>query len=391
MNGLILAINPGSSSIKFGLFDNQNDIVAELYRGAIKGIGSTPTFTIKTNNHCNTDDAQTLPPLTTKEDSYAFIVQWLSDNVKGIKITQVCYRLVHGGDKFSAAVTIDESVLKTLTSFIPLAPLHQPLALKAISVFMKKFPQALHIACFDTAFHRAMPEISQTFALPRYLHKQGIKPYGFHGLSFEYITQKMPEINAGKTPNRMVIAHLGSGASMCALREGESIATSMTFSPLDGLPMASRSGNIDANAVLYMIDQLNFSSQKVSEILNNQSGLLGLSGLSGDVEVLIKSTNDNAKFALDFFIHQVCRELGAMIATLQGLDALVFTGGIGSNSDEIRKRVCEQFEWFGISLETSANNRNEILISTRSSSIDVFSIKTDEELMMAQQVSTRKN
>lgn len=406
MNNLILAINPGSSSVKFGLFGSQANVVIGLCRGVIEGIGSnlkltirsTPSFDrdlglgqeIQDTDTCQLKNKNT-DKLATVDDAYELIEQWLSANVNPEQISQVCYRIVHGGDYFDAPVKVDEQVVSKLESLIPFAPLHQPFGLKAIKLFKKHFAKSRHFACFDTAFHRAMPKLAQSFSLPARFYKQGIKRYGFHGLSYQSIVEQLKEFEHGKLPHRVVIAHLGSGASMCALQRGKSIATSMSFSPLDGLPMATRCGSLDPSAVLYMIEQLKLSTSEVSNVLNNESGLLGLSALSGDVRELMKSDDTNAKFALDYYIYQVCRELGAMIGTLEGLDALVFTGGIGAHNHLIREIVCQKYTWLGILLEPTANSINESIISNSASSIKVYCIKTDEELMMAQLVSAGEN
>jgi len=391
LNNLILAINPGSSSVKFGLYNIEDGIDSAVCRGVIEGFGSNSSFTIKTNCRSDVELAMSIDKFQKKVasavDAYKLIVEWLSCNLMLQKIGLVCYRVVHGGNYFSAPVEINSTVLKKLTSLIPLAPLHQPIELEAVNLFMRHLSGSRHVACFDTAFHRTMPKVAQSFALPERMRELGIKPYGFHGLSYQFIVGKVAEVNKGSIPRRLVIAHLGSGASMCALLSGESISTSMSFSPLDGLPMATRCGELDASAVLYMIEELELSTSEVSDILNKQSGLLGLSGISGDVRVLMNSDSEKARLALDYYIHQICRELGAMIATLKGLDALIFTGGVGSNNNLIRERICKQFEWQGVSLDPEANQQNENIISHESSRITVYALNTDEELMMAQLVS----
>ena len=385
---LILAINPGSSSVKFGIFRPGDSGAAELYRGSIESIGSNPKFTVRSRvdsevGSGNSGDFHT-DSLATREAAYELILQFLKAKSLSEQIGRVCYRVVHGGSYFSAPVRIDASVLDKLESLIPLAPLHQPIGIEAIRLFTEHFSRSQHIACFDTAFHRTMPKIAQMFALPGWLHEQGIRSYGFHGLSYQYSVERVASLNEGVTPRRIVIAHLGSGASMCALLDGKSAATSMTFSPLDGLPMATRCGSLDANAVLYMIDHLELSTKKVSDILNKESGLLGLSGLSGDVRILIASDSEDARIALDFYIDRICRELGAMTGILQGLDALVFTGGVGANNPVIRERVCERLEWLGVSLRPVESDRREENISSPSSQIAVYAIEADEEHVMAE-------
>jgi acetate kinase len=389
LSNFILAINSGSSSIKFGIFTSRDTGAAELYRGIIENIGSDPVFTLTTYDEfgCEKSTIAKHKNLPTLESAFAAILQWLDCSFVPEQIKQICYRVVHGGKYFCNPVEIDAAVLFKIDSLVPLAPLHQPIALSAINLFMKHFPQSRHVAFFDTAFHYNMPKTAQTFALPYWLHEKGVKPYGFHGLSYQYVVGKVAVLNKGNFPRRAVIAHLGSGASMCALLEGKSTSTSMSFSPTDGLPMATRCGRLDASAVLYMIDQLKLSTKDVTDILNRESGLLGLSELSGDVRVLLASDSENARFALAFFVDRICQEFGAMISILHGLDALIFTGGIGANSDVIREKICEKMQWLGVSLEPEANRRNENIISNASSRIQVYSIKTDEELMMAELVS----
>ena len=390
MNDLILTINPGSSSVKFALFRLEQGINIELTKGVIAGLGSNTSFTITNSGRFGREFTKpinnSLKQVTSVEEACKLIIACLTSNLRLHQIKLICYRVVHGGNYFSTPVEINTAVLQKLASLVPLAPIHQPAGLSAIRIFMREFSEARHIACFDTAFHHTMPKVAQTFALPERLRAKEIKPYGFHGLSYQFISGKLAQLNQGKIPRRVVIAHLGGGASLCALERGKSIATSMSFSPLDGLPMATRCGSLDASAVLYMIAHLKLTTNEVADILNKQSGLLGLSGISGDVRVLMESDNENAQFALDFYVHKICQELGAMIATLAGLDALIFTGGIGANNSLIRERVCKQFDWLGLLLEASNNQQNTNIISSTSSRIKVYSLKTDEELMMAQLV-----
>lgn len=391
MDNIILSINPGSSSVKFSLFINRDGVLHELHHGAVESIDSNPSLSINGVYFSSIDSKNTVneenKDIAYFDNAYESISTWLITHLECDKIDKVCYRIVHGGDFYNSPQNINNTVLRNLTSLIPFAPLHQSIGLEAIKHFMEKFSKSNHIACFDTAFHRTMPKISQTFALPSYLRKKGIKPYGFHGLSYQYIVGILPDLYKGIMPRRTIIAHLGSGASMCALLNGESINTSMTFSPLDGLTMSTRCGTIDAGAVIYLIDKLKISPAKVSHILNKESGLLGLSGISGDVKTLLKNGGDSAEFALEFYVARITRELGAMVATLRGLDTLIFTGGVGSNSAEIRDKICSNLDWLGISIDSPDNNKNSILISKSSSHVDVFSLKTNEELLMAKLVS----
>lgn len=387
MTNLNLVINAGSTSVKFALFKRKEGSPVELCRGEVEGVGSNVRFMI--HDRGVIDQRNWKPPsdicttIRSVDDAFELIANWLKSCIPSERITSVVYRVVHGGNTYTKPVYITDGVLEQLELLVPLAPLHQSVCLKAIRTFMKKLPNTHHIACFDTAFHRSMPRVAQTFALPQYLHLQGIKPYGFHGLSYQYIAGRLLEHSAGNMPRRTIIAHLGGGASICALLNGKSISTSMTFSPLDGLAMATRSGAIDASAVIYLIEQLNYSPSEVTNILNKESGLLGLSGLSGDIRVLLNSDCDNAKFALEFYVDRISREIGAMITSLKGIDTLVFTGGVGSNSAEIRKRVCANFDWLGMSLDSAANEKNSKILSNTDSLVEVCSIKTDEEMLMA--------
>ena len=392
LNSLTLVINSGSSSVKFGLFYrlNSGSSIEIFCRGSLDGVGSEPSFNIDALQSQDIarnviESAKDLY-FSTVEQAHQVLAQWLNTFIPPSHITAVCYRVVHGGDFYTQPVLINKQVIQNLESLIPFAPLHQKLGLSAINVFMKCYPIALHKACFDTAFHRSMPKVAQTFAIPRELTAKGIKPYGFHGLSYEYIASKLAELNQGNLPNRVIVAHLGSGASMCALKDGHSIATTMTFSPLDGLPMATRCGSIDASAVFYMVSELKISISEVSSLLNKKSGLLGVSGISGDIRTLLDSKSADAEFTMDFFIHRICRELGALAGLLRGLDTLVFTGGAGAYSWQIREKVCEQFSWLGVSVNPAANKLNEFLSSGSESKIQVFVLKTDEEMTMAKQV-----
>ena len=311
------------------------------------------------------------------------IEEWLRSNLRAGQISAVAYRVVHGGSRYHQPVAITEDILDYLSSLKTLAPLHQPISIAAIRHFMAVYPTVKHWACFDTAFHSTMPKVAQTFAIPKFMRQQGIKPYGFHGLSYQSIVNQFHAVFTDDIPQRVVVAHLGSGSSVCALQNGTSIATTMTFSPLDGLPMATRSGRLDPSAVIYMIDELKLSPAEVARVLNEESGLAGLSGLTGDIRELVKSTDKDARFAVDYYVYSVVQALGAMIAVLKGLDALIFTGGIGANSACIRQQICERCQWLGLELNVNANREQAIKISSDSSQIDVFSLKANEELAMA--------
>ncbi|GAA0859324.1 acetate/propionate family kinase [Aliiglaciecola litoralis] len=320
---------------------------------------------------------------STLTEAHHALSQWLCRFLSSLSIATVCYRIVHGGNQFNQPVRLDSDVIQAIKSLIPLAPLHQPIGLDAIEVFMASFPDATHKACFDTAFHRSMPRVAQTFAIPKHMTAAGIKPYGFHGLSYHYIATVLPDSNDGHLPARVIIAHLGAGASMCALKDGKSIASTMTFTPLDGLPMATRCGAIDAGAVLYMASELKLTFAEISELLNQQSGLLGLSANSGDFRTLLSSNDKDALFAIEYFVYRACREMTSLMGALQGVDAIVFTGGVGANSSHIRQQICQQLSWLGIAIQADFNRANNVLISGENSAIKVFAINSDEEVMMA--------
>ncbi len=274
-------------------------------------------------------------------------------------------------------------IVAELDELIPLAPLHQPHNLSGIAAAHVAFPDAVQIACFDTAFHRAHPWVNDTFALPRAYYDKGIRRYGFHGLSYEYISAKLKDIAPGTAAGRIVVAHLGAGASMCAIKGGRSIASTMGFSALDGLPMGTRCGQLDPAVVLYLLDHEGMTSKQIADLLYKDSGLKGLSGLSGDMRELEEAGTPEAEQAIDYFVFRIRRELGGLAASLNGLDAMVFCGGIGENSARIRRRICEDLHWIGLDVDDALNARNEVLVSTASSRAKIFVIKTDEEAMIA--------
>jgi acetate kinase len=389
MNDAILAINAGSSSIKFAVFLPSNE--NELHRyvsGKVKGIGAQASFAASVvtagehaqlmhSNIAAADHAQALQ----------HILEWLTAKTAGLRLVAGGHRVVHGGTDFTQAVRIDARVLAALHALTPLAPLHQPHALHAIEALMKQQPQLAHVACFDTAFHANMPAHEQHFALPRTLEQQGIRRYGFHGLSYEYITSVLPDSLGDQADAKVVIAHLGHGVSMCAVTQRRSIATTMSFTPLDGLPMGTRSGALDPAIVLYLLEQ-GMSAQQISSLLHRQSGLLGLSGLSDDMQTLLASSQAQAVEAVEYFCYHISRELGSLAAALGGLDALIFTGGIGEQAATVRACICDAAAWLGVRLDTSANLANAVEISASDSEVSVWVIPTDEEVMIARHTLT---
>jgi acetate kinase len=379
MADAILVYNAGSSSIKFAVFSRQHD---RLCAGSISGIGgSQAVFTVHGAHTADTTDLT----VTANNHGQALhvIMDWLEREATDWTLTAAGHRVVHGGGEYCQPVRVDDAVLARLKALIPLAPLHQPYALHAIEALMARFPHTPQVACFDTAFHTNMPMREYRLALPEALLHKGIRRYGFHGLSYESIVRAMPAHLGDAAAGRVVIAHLGHGVSMCAVRNGQSIATTMGFTPLDGLPMGRRSGAVDPAVVLYLLAQ-GMTAPEISDLLHHHSGLLGLSGFSDDMRNLLASADTKAKAAIDIFCYRINRELGSLAAVLGGLDAVIFTGGIGMYAAPVRERICRDAAWLGIELDAQANRENALCISAASSPVSAWAMPTDEELMIAQ-------
>ena len=304
----------------------------------------------------------------------------------GARIIGVGHRVVHGGLEFMAPTRLTPDVLAKLDRYVPLAPLHQPHNLSAIRVMLDRLPDVPEIGCFDTAFHRSIPEVAQLFALPPRFAQAGIRRYGFHGLSYEFIASRLPAIDERAASGRTVVFHLGNGASMCAMRGGHSVATTMGFTAVEGLPMGTRCGSLDPGVLLFMMDELTLGPREIERLIYHESGLYGMSGISNDVRDLLASPAPAAATALEVFVYRAARELGSLAAALGGLDAVVFTAGIGENQPEIRARICRKAEWLGVELDEPANNRHGPRISTPSSRVAVYVVATDEESMIARHV-----
>jgi acetate kinase len=304
----------------------------------------------------------------------------------GETLVGVGHRVVHGGLEFMAPTRLDSTVLARLARYEPLAPLHQPHNLAAIRVLFERLPGVPQVACFDTAFHRTVPEVAQLFALPPRFAAAGVRRYGFHGLSYEYVASVLPSLDARAAGGRTVVFHLGNGASMCALSGGRSIATTMGFTAVDGLPMGTRSGSLDPGVLLFMIDELGLGAREIERLLYKESGLLGMSGVSSDMRELLASDEPAARLALDVFMYRARRELGSLVAALGGIDAIVFTAGIGENQPEVRHRICADAQWLGVELDAAANERHGPRISTPDSRVAAWVVPTDEETMIARHV-----
>jgi acetate kinase len=387
MNKLLVTINAGSSNIKFACF--QLDEVAslrELAHGQIELNHSPPSLTIiKTDGEVLVDAKINVDTSNLAHSIYIdAICSWLKQysSSEGA-IMAIGHRVVHGGVQYSEPTLINDEVLSNLKKLCPLAPLHQPQNLAAITALRESMPSVPQVACFDTAFHRNQPEVSQMFALPREWYEKGIRRYGFHGLSYEYVLGQLPKLNPTLQTARIIIAHLGNGASLCAIKDGKSVATTMGFSTLDGLVMGSRCGLLDPGVLLYLMDQHGMDFHTLQHLLYHESGLLGVSGLSADMRLLLASQEHHAKEAVELFVYRIVREIGSLSATLGGLDALVFTGGIGENSAEIRAAIIQQCLWFGLHLDEQANRNASQLISTPASSVSAHIVKTNENLMIA--------
>ncbi|TFH29569.1 MAG: acetate/propionate family kinase, partial [Deltaproteobacteria bacterium] len=308
---------------------------------------------------------------------------WLRAQFTGEPLLAVGHRVVHGGAEFSRPVLVDAPVLAELERLVPLAPLHQPHNLAAIRMLRETQPQIPQVACFDTAFHRAHPQLADLYALPWEYYEAGVRRYGFHGLSYEYIAAALPKVAPGIAGGRVVVAHLGSGASLCAMRAGKSVDSTMGFSTLDGVPMGTRPGGIDPGVLLYLVAQRGMPPAELEKLLYKDSGLLGLSGVSNDMRVLLESREPRARIAVDYFVYRVAREIGALAATLGGVDGLVFTAGIGENSAEIRARIVDACAWLGVTLDAEANWRGGPRISPDGSAVSAWVVPTNEELMIA--------
>ncbi len=381
----ILVLNAGSSSLKFALFGDPPTPGAMPVRrcgGQIDGIGTSAARFQARDAAGQTLAERALGGLD-HEAALQHLLGWLLREAAYAEPAVAGHRVVHGGTRYRQPVRVDAGVLATLRDFIPLAPLHMPHNLAAIETLRKRHPHMRQVACFDTAFHHSMPPVERYYALPRVWFDRGIRRYGFHGLSYEYIARALGENPQTAGYERVVVAHLGQGASLCALHRGQSVATTMGFTPLDGVPMATRPGQLDPGVVTYLVREAGLSVADVDDMLNHHSGLAGLSGGDGDMRALLADERPEARAAVDYFVHHVHRAIGSLAAALGGLDALVFTGGIGEHSAIVRQRICAAAAWLGIVLDEAANARGEKRISRPTSAVAVWRIPTDEEAMIA--------
>jgi acetate kinase len=385
MDGAILVLNAGSSSLKFSVYEPGNGSSPRLIvKGQIAGLGTSPTFSARDGAGKALPNGAGKPPaLGGHGEALDFVAQWLRERFPRARLLAAGHRVVHGGPGYAKPVVVTDAILEALENLVPLAPLHQPHNLAPIRALRQRRPELPQVACFDTAFHRGHPAVADRYALPEPLHAAGIRRYGFHGLSYEYIARQLPRVAPGIAQGRVVVAHLGSGASMCALERCGSIDSTMGFTALDGLPMGTRCGAIDPGVLLYLMTEKGMDAKAIEHLLYYDSGLRGLSGVSNDVRELLQSASSPARFALDYFVYRINRELGALAAVLGGLDGLVFTAGIGENSPEIREHVCRKAAWLGIEIDDRANAAGATRISAPSSRASVWVIPTDEEAMVA--------
>jgi acetate kinase len=381
----ILVLNGGSSSIKFSLFAEAGVEAAVVANGQIESLDTIPHFIAKNSAGQTAGEKRWAQGTTLGHDgAVAHIMDWLKTTYGSQhRLVAVGHRVVHGGVDYSAPVRIDRDVVAKLDKLIPLAPLHQPHNLAPIRSLMGRMPQLPQVACSDTAFHRTNPQLAQMFALPSELTESGVRRYGFHGISYEYIASVLPKFDERAAAGKTVVLHLGNGASMCALQAGASIASTMGFTALDGLPMGTRCGGIDAGVILYLMDERRMDARAIEKLLYHQSGLLGVSGISSDMRTLLASNDPRARLAINLFCYRIGREIGSLAAALGGLDAIVFTGGIGENSIAIREQVCRDAAWLGVELEPGANGAGGPRISTPGARASAWSIPTNEELMIA--------
>jgi len=380
---VLLILNAGSSSLKFSLFAFKSGDPEQFIRGGIDGLPDRARFVALDAAGVEIDRHDWLAPLE-RDGALDFLLQWIAGEKAGRhRLVAAGHRVVHGGTQFTQPVRLNIANVADLESLAPLAPLHQAHNIAPIRALMRQSSALPQIACFDTAFHRTQPRLAQMFALPRKYTDAGIIRYGFHGLSYEYIASVLPSIDPGAASGRTIVAHLGNGASLCAMQQCRSVATSMSFTPLDGLVMGTRCGSIDPGVLLHLMRTENLQASELEDILYHQSGLLGVSGISSDVRTLLKSADPHAAEAIDLFVYRAVRDLGSLAAALGGLDALVFTAGIGENSAHIRARICAGLQWLGLVIDDSANEAATQRISTIGSRVSAWIIPTNEELIIA--------
>jgi acetate kinase len=387
VNDLIVVINAGSATIKFAAYElGDNGIVKRrINRGIGEFVSDGAHFSVVDEHNAVTVNETIATSLSQSSDIQLLmdhVLQWLSENAPR-RVVAFGHRVVHGGDAYREPVVVNDSILTKLDTYAALAPLHQPFNLAAIRSIHSLWPDIPQIACFDTAFHQTQPRIARMFGIPLEYFDKGVKRYGFHGLSYEYIAGVLPQYLGNRADDRVIVAHLGGGASLCAMRQRKSVATTMGFTALDGLLMGTRCGTIDPGVILYLMNEEEFDSEQIAGLLYRHSGLLGVSGMSADMRELLASKSPRAADAIDLFVYEAVRQIGGLIATLGGLDALIFTGGIGTHSPMIRQRICEGSAWAGVKMDQEANIAQVPRISSHDNAVSVWVIPTDEERIIA--------
>jgi acetate kinase len=380
----ILVVNAGSSSVKFQIFGIEGGAPGRLVKGQIDGIGTHPRLAAKADDGSSLiDKTFAVDKIADVPAAIAAVASWLRET-QSFNLVAVGHRVVHGGPKYDRPVIVDQAVVVNLEQYVSLAPLHQPNNLAPIRALMKSRPELLQVACFDTAFHHGHSRVADHYAIPERFYAEGVRRYGFHGLSYEYVAQRLREVVPTVAAGRVIVAHLGSGASMCALKDGRSVESTMGFTALDGIPMGTRPGQIDPGVLLYLVTEKGMTPKAVEDLLYHDCGLKGLSGISNDMRDLESSSDPRATLAIEHFVYRIGLNAGMLAAALGGLDAFVFTAGIGENSATIRARIVEKLVWLGAILDPAANSDVKLLISRPESRLALLVVPTDEELMIAQ-------
>ena len=386
---VVLVLNAGSSSLKFSVFD-AGDAAAlrPNVGGQIEGIGTSPRFSAKDAAGAKLDDRALDASVRDAPSALQFLAEWLRARFAGTRVLGVGHRVVHGGAQYAAPVVVSPKVLGDLKALVPLAPLHQPYNLAAIEAVAERLPDVPQVACFDTSFHRGHEPVADIVPLPLEVRRSGVQRYGFHGLSYEYVASVLPQVAPEIAAGRVIVAHLGSGASLCAMKNRRSVDSSFGFTALDGLCMGTRPGSLDPGIVLYLFQGLGQSVKDVETLLYKKSGLIGISGISNDMRDLLRSSEPDARLAVDYFVYRAAKEIGSLAAVLGGIDGLVFTAGIGENSADIRERICQASAWLGVELDRGANAQSGPRISSTQSRVSAWVVRTNEELMIARHTAS---
>jgi len=384
MDDYALVLNAGSSSLKFCVFHRTpGERWQQGARGQIEGIGTSPQLSARDADGNEMVDEKVDSSVRNASDAIDVLATWLRAKYAPANIVGIGHRVVHGGPRFATPTVVTKEILEQLRELVPLAPLHQPHNLACIEAVFERLPHVPQVAVFDTSFHRGHSPVATVIPLPRELCEAGVECYGFHGISYEYIASVLPEVAPEIANGRVIVAHLGSGSSLCALKEGKSVDSSMAFTAVDGLCMGTRPGSLDPGVVLYLFQTLGLSVKEVEDILYKKSGLLGISGISNDMRDLLSRDEPQARLAVDYFVYRAAKEIGSLAAVLGGIDGLVFTAGIGENSAEIRRRICQASAWLGLELDENANAAKGPRISKTQSKVSAWVIPTNEELMIA--------